>query len=305
MRVTPTTMFLTVADGLQGSLNKVQDIQARMASGRRVNRYSDAPADSTTALNLRARERDWAAFSKAADDAAGWLATQDQALQSTSAVLRRVKELTLSAANTIRTPAEREAVAAEITQLRDHLAGLANSSYLGRSVFGGFGKQAVVASGTTWAWAGAADATALERAQGVVQRRVAPDVEIQVNTSAETVFGFGGPGPDVFALLDRIATNARTGNIAGLGGADLADLDLRMNDVGQALGTVGSRVNQIESLQFDGDVQVQALRNHRSSLEDADLAETVMELQMAEAAYQAVLGATARLSLPSLADFLS
>jgi flagellar hook-associated protein 3 FlgL len=304
MRVTPTTMFLTVADGLQGSLNKVQDMQARMASGRRVNRYSDAPADATT-LGLRARERDWAAFSKAADDATGWLATQDQALQSTSAVLRRVKELTLSAANGIRTPAEQEAVAVEVTQLRDHLAGLANSSYLGRPVFGGFGTRAVVASGTTWAWAGAADATAEERAQGVVKRRVAPDVEVQINMSAETVFGFGGSGPDVFALLDRIAADARSGNIAALGGADLADLDTRMTDVGQALATVGSRANQIESLKYDGDVQVEALRTHRSSLEDADLAETVMELQMAEAAYQAVLGATARLSMPSLANFLS
>jgi hypothetical protein len=36
----------------------------------------------------------------------------------------------------------------------------------------------------------------------------------------------------------------------------------------------------------------------------ADMAESVMDLQMAENGYQAVLGAVARLSMPSLLDFL-
>jgi flagellar hook-associated protein 3 FlgL len=42
----------------------------------------------------------------------------------------------------------------------------------------------------------------------------------------------------------------------------------------------------------------------RSTLEDADMAESVMDLQMAENGYQAVLGAVSRLSMPSLLDFL-
>jgi FlgN protein len=39
-------------------------------------------------------------------------------------------------------------------------------------------------------------------------------------------------------------------------------------------------------------------------LEDADIAESVMELQLAQTGYQAVLGATARLTMPSLVDWL-
>ena len=61
MRVTPTTMFLTVGQGLQQSIGRLQDAQQKLSSGRRINKYSDSPTDATTALGLRARERDWTA----------------------------------------------------------------------------------------------------------------------------------------------------------------------------------------------------------------------------------------------------
>jgi hypothetical protein len=50
--------------------------------------------------------------------------------------------------------------------------------------------------------------------------------------------------------------------------------------------------------------RVATLEAHRSTVDDVDLAESVIDLQMAEAGYQAVLGATARLTMPSLVDFL-
>jgi len=133
MRVTPTTMFLTVGGGLQQSIGRLQDAQERLSSGKRINRFSDSPTDAGTVLGLAARERDWAAYTKAADDAIGWLDTQDQALQSASSLLRRARELTLSAGNGANSGAAREAIAAELSGLRDELASVANTTYLGRS----------------------------------------------------------------------------------------------------------------------------------------------------------------------------
>jgi hypothetical protein len=46
------------------------------------------------------------------------------------------------------------------------------------------------------------------------------------------------------------------------------------------------------------------LADDLAAVSGADLAELVLVLKMEEAGYQAVMGATARLSLPSLADFL-
>jgi flagellin-like hook-associated protein FlgL len=53
------------------------------------------------------------------------------------------------------------------------------------------------------------------------------------------------------------------------------------------------------------DTQDQALQSASSLLRRAaDIAESVMDLQMAQNGYQAVLGALSRLSMPSLLDFL-
>src|SRR5581483_8164585 len=138
MRVTPTTMFLTVGNGLQESLGQLQDAQQQLSSGRRINRYSDSPTDATTVLGLAARQRDWEAYNKAADDATGWLDTQDQALQSASSLLQRARQLALSAGNGASSDSAREAIASELDSLKDELGSLANTTYLGRSVFGGF-----------------------------------------------------------------------------------------------------------------------------------------------------------------------
>src|SRR2546422_2449149 len=156
MRVTPTTMFLTVGNGLQQSIGRLQDAQERLSSGKRINRFSDSPAAAATVLGLAARERDWDAYNKAAGDAVGWLNTQDQALQSSSSLLQRARELALSAGDGANSDTAREAIASELDGLRNELASLANTTYMGRSVFGGFKSTAVTADGSTppgWTWA--------------------------------------------------------------------------------------------------------------------------------------------------------
>jgi flagellar hook-associated protein 3 FlgL len=46
------------------------------------------------------------------------------------------------------------------------------------------------------------------------------------------------------------------------------------------------------------------LRTSLSSVENADLPKTIVDLQMQQVAYQATLGATAKVIQPSLLDFL-
>ena len=299
MRVTPTTMFLTVDNGLQQSLGRLQSAQEKLSSGKRINRFSDSPTDAATVLGLAARERDWDAYNKASDDATGWLNTQDQALQSSSSLLQRVRELALQAANGTNSDTGREAIASELDSLKDELASLANTTYMGRSVFGGFQPAAVTknaAGGWTWAGGTAADA---------VNRRVAPEVTVKVNMDGNAVFGFAaGSGKDIFSVLGRLAADVRANTTGTVTGADLSDLDARMSDVNNALATVGARTNQVQQAQTIGQQRIDTLKQHRSSLEDVDVAQSVMDLQVAQSGYQAVLGATARLTMPSLVDWL-
>jgi flagellar hook-associated protein 3 FlgL len=138
-----------------------------------------------------------------------------------------------------------------------------------------------------------------------VKRRIAPEIEVQVNLNGQEVFGFdSGATKDVFAVLDRLAADVRAGTMSAVLGPDLVDLDARMAGIGKGLATVGARTNQVESARDTGLQRVDTIKQYRSALEDTDIAESVMDLQMAQMGYQAVLGATARLSMPSLVDFL-
>ena len=296
MRVTQSTMALTAGNGLQQALSTLSDAQAKVSSGRRINRFSDAPVDATSVLRMRAQQRDLESYKAAADDGLAWLATQDQALQAASSRLQRVKELGLQAANSQRSLVEQEAIAAELESLREQLASLANASYLGKSVFGGFQSAAVTKVGSTWTWTGDTGGTAK------VERRIAPDTVVQVNIDGEDLFGFTS-GTDVFAAIDDLVNDVRTGTPADMM-ASLGVIDARADTIRAGLGVVGSRANQLEAVKDTGAEQIETLRNNSSALEHADLAEAVLQLTQAEGAYQSALAAAARLSLPSLVNFL-
>ncbi len=294
MRVTPTTMHQTALQGLQTAIGRVQTGQEQLASGKRINNYSDAPADASSTLRLRAEESDWTSYAKAADDGVAWLNTQDSALQDASTLLRRARELTLSAAQSTSSPTEREAIAQELDGIKDQLAALANTSYQGQKVFAGFAANAVVKVGGNWTWAGDTNA---------VQRRVSPDLLVQVNGDGSSIFGFSGPN-NVFSTLTTAAANVRSGNIAALSTSDLGNIDAAETNITSGLAATGARTNLIEAAKSTGQNQIAVLKDSRSSLEDVDVAQAALDMQLAQTGYQAALAAAGRLSLPSLVDFL-
>lgn len=294
MRVTNLTMAINMRQSLIDNQSRLQAASGRLASGRRIERYSDGPSDAASVVRLRAEQADWESYDKSADDALAWLNTQDAVLQEAASVMHRVRELTLQAGSSTTSAIERDAIGRELGSLRNQLIDVANSTYLGRSLFGGFGTDAVQQVAGAWAFTGD---------NGSVLRRVAPDVVVQVNADGQDAFGFAA-GADVFSLLDTIAADAQSGNVAALGGAHLDSISSRLTDITNSLAVVGARTNQVESAKTTGSVRQENLRQNRSVLEDIDYAESVLEMQLAENSYQAALAATARMSLPSLVNFL-
>lgn len=295
MRVTPTTQHRTVLEGLQTTISRVQRAQAELSSGKKINLYSDAPADATSTLRLRAEENDWVSFNKASDDGVAWLNTQDAALQHASALMRRARELAIDGANATSNAASREAMAAEIDGIREELAGVANSSFQGQPVFAGFAGQAVTLVSGTYNWSGD---------NGAVQRRVSPDLLVQVNGNGQQIFGFTVGQTDAFSTLSQLAANLRSGNTAALSTTDLTHIDAASTNITNGLAATGARTSLIESAKTTGLSQIAVLKDARSSLEDVDIAEAALNMQLAQNGYQAALAAAARLDLPTLADFL-
>lgn len=217
---------------------------------------------------------------------------QDTALQSSVSALHRVRELTLAgmSAGTATSPQAREAHAAEVDALREQLLGYANTTYIGRPVFGG-------TTGGTRAYG--PDASYVGGA-GQVVARLGDNATVRADTDGEATFG-NGP-QSLFAVLGQLSTDLRAGSPALA--TNLDQLDAASAKVLNALTDVGGRYSRTVQTRQDTQDKILSLQSSLSGVEDIDLPKTITELKMQETAYQAALGATARVLQPSLLDFL-
>lgn len=293
MRVTDANRYDQLRAQLLRTSNDLGRASERLTTGRVINRLSDDPDRAVLADRLRSESEALETYARAADNARAWLGTQDSALQTGTSIMQRIRELTVTAASS-QAPGVAEGLASEIEALRAQLVEVANTRFNGRSVFGGFADHAVDDSGAAATFVGD---------NGEVRRRVSETLTVTVNISGADAFGFTS-GDDVFAVLDDLVDAIRSGDTATVGGTGLQRLQDRFRDMTQALGAVGSRTNGVESSMVAGTARRDEIRAYRSSIVDADLAETAIELTLAETAYEAVLAATARLQQPSLVDYL-
>jgi flagellar hook-associated protein 3 FlgL len=132
-----------------------------------------------------------------------------------------------------------------------------------------------------------------------VQRRLDAGTSVRVDSDGAKAFG---NGPDsVFALVDNIVADLRSGTNVG---PRLNELDARIEALSSERATVGTHHAQLLRAEETNLQQTVALETQRSSIEDLDLAKAVLDLQLQEMQYQASLSVTSRVLQPTLMDFL-
>jgi len=291
-RITSSMMTATAQRNLAHSQAALARLQDQGSSGVKLSKPSDDPAATAAALRVRSEARANEVYSRNADDALGWLGTVDTVLGSSTDILRRARDLTLQGANDgAQSPASREALAVEIDSLKDALLQQANTQYLGRSVFSA-NSLAGEAFDATYAHSGVAG-TSLER-------RIGSDSSVTVDGDGVAAFGEGATS--VFALLDRISTDLRTGTDVS---DRIGDIDGFLSSISTERSIAGSRYAQVERGKDLLLMSSNDLESRRSALEDADLGQVIIDLKMQEVAYQAALSVTARAIPSTLLEFLS
>ncbi|GAA2726479.1 flagellar hook-associated protein FlgL [Cellulomonas aerilata] len=300
-RVTQQTVQRSTLTNLQTNLSAMSDLQNRLSGNKRITKPSDDPAGTASALALRSSLRQIEQHDRNIADGIGWLTTIDTALTTSVSLVGKARDLTVQGSNTgSLTPEARVALAVEIEGLRDNLLAQANSTYLGRSVFAGTSDaESVYARDST---AGPVAYTAGPAKPNPVERRVNADTTIRVDVEAREAFGSDDDAGSVFATLDLIAASLRSGT--GNPSDHLAALDGHRDDMLRELSGVGARHNQVLAAQSNALTIKTELTGQLGAVEDADLAASIVELQMQEVAYKAALGATSRVLQPTLMDFL-
>ncbi len=291
VRITQRLMVERSLNAMQTGASRLARSQEQLSTGRTINRPSDSPTGTNSAMRLREELAAGTQYARNASDGLAWLGRIDNTLTSMLDSTRRARDLVVQGASTGSSgPAGREALAQEMDQLREALLAQANTQHLGRPVFGGTtaGDKAYDASGT------------FVGVPAQVKRTVGDDVQVQVNVVGPDAFG--PSGDDLFSVLQDAADQLRTN--PGALGTTLDRLDKVMGRMQTSLADVGTRYGRVESALTLVNSTALDMQSALSEVENVDIAKAIVDLQMQEVAYQAALGATARVIQPSLLDFL-
>ena len=291
MRVSESMIYNTANASLASELTAIQKIQNQVSSGKKLNLPSDDPADVQSAVGLGDTLAQINQFMRNIDTATNKASAMDTALSSAANVIQRANELAIEGANGTLDAGQRQAIAAEVTQLSGSLASAANAKVGDEYVFGGFrvdrAPYQVDSSGNVGAYQGD---------HGVSVARIGPDSTMQVSLAGDAVFQ---PAIDALAQLQ---TDLSSGQAVQQ--TTITQISDALQSIAQSQATVGARENRLS----DAKTAQQALQTSNESLlsqiEDADLPSAITELTQRQTTYQATLAVTAKTMQTSLIDYL-
>ena len=127
LRITDLGMSSSRLNWISQSESKVATAEQQVSTGRKINKASDNPSESTRLLRYDQRLQRITQFGRNADNAKLWVSTADTALQDGSNQLARAGTLVVQASNDTLGPDERAAISADIRAIKDGMLATANT----------------------------------------------------------------------------------------------------------------------------------------------------------------------------------
>lgn len=281
---------------LRGVYASLAESQQAVSTGKSMLRPSDDPVGIAISLGLRRDVAATAAWQRNIDDSLTWMGTTDNALAQALEVVQKSAELAVQGGNGTLSQEARNLIADAVKGLKSQFVEVGNSSLGGRHIFAG------TATGTQ-PFDPVTEAATLPVNTGLITREVSRGAVIGVNVTADRLQGPGGAVPDIFTALDDLATALRTNDATAISGA-LDVFDAHMDNIGALRGEIAAKINRLELTSSRFDAQRIATNEQLGELEGVDIAEAIITFGERETIYNAALAAGARISQPSLIDFL-
>ncbi|OOE03588.1 flagellar hook-associated protein FlgL [Anoxybacillus kestanbolensis] len=289
MRVTQMMLANNTLRNVSKSYDKLGTYQQQLATGKKIHRPSEDPVVAMKGMHYRTSLTEIEQFQRNLSEAYAWMENSESALNHTTNVLQRARELVVQAKNGTLGQEDRQAIAREIEQLKKDLVQVANTKVAGKYIFNGTNiEQAPVKDGSPPTVNNNNDDFMVEVAKGV---------KLKINVTPNNVFN-----QDLFNTLQQIENELAnpTGNLDNL----LSQLDGHLNDVLAERAELGARVNRLELVEQRLAEQQLIAKRMISDNEDAEIEKIITELKSQESVHRAALSVGARIIQPTLVDFL-
>ena len=304
-RITTSMVQRNVLADLNAISGKLTRTQMKAASNKEISRPSDDPFNASRAMALRQNVNATKQYQRNVEDGIGWQDATEQALDRITESVRGARDLLIQAGSDSTDQTSRESIAVELEQLIESIKQNASATYRGSFLFAG-GETGVrpYQPGADDSYHG--DQGGVDPAVPGIVREIGPGVTMTINTVGSELLGGGQAAGDdkLLDVLRDAVGHLRAGDGPSLRGTDLTRLDANLDSLLEVRAANGARTNRLEAAMTRLDEVEESTVKQLSSVEDADIAETLIELNSQTAAYQAALRAGASIVQSSLMDFL-
>ncbi|MBP3284058.1 MAG: flagellin [Clostridia bacterium] len=122
MRINSNVMALNALNALRKNQSYMEKSMKRLASGLRINSAADDPVGLAISERMRAQIRGLRQAQSNVQDAVSFLQTGEGALEQSTDILQRMRELVIKAQNTgVLSESDRSAIEVELSSLRDEI----------------------------------------------------------------------------------------------------------------------------------------------------------------------------------------
>jgi len=301
MRITNNLIVRGQLAALQANAQALDKAQRKVTTGLRIAKMSDDPVGGDgvmlSASGLRAVEQ----YRRNVGQAQSRIDLQDKVLGQVTNLLTRAKELGISQADSLSSPATRAVASRELEEIFEQLVALGSTRFGAEYLFGGETSDVApfATSGTgaalDFTQTGGAGARAIEIGAG---RRFTPNHD---GAAAFVDSGVLAAVRDLARVTaaDSVSTDTSLDLTAALG-----RLDGAFDQVQALIGETGARANSLEMTVSNLDAFEGNLKVLKSDLEDADFEAAVTELVTRQTAYQSAMLASSKVLGLNLTDYL-
>jgi flagellar hook-associated protein 3 FlgL len=286
MRVSNKMMADSIKTNLFRQAEQLYKTQERIVSGKRINRPSDDPIGVGEVLNYRKTISSLGQYQDNITKANMHIDTTEQILDTVTEMLYEAKDIASDPNVEMR-----DTFAEEVATIRDQVIQMANSRINGNYIFAGdlTDTQPYDATGV---YAGDT---------GSKTFMVGDGIEIDLEADGSRVFQGGS---DVFTVLSDLETALLAGDATAINNqiVPLNDAIEQINTVRVENAGRHKRLEATDTHYENFKFNVEELLSH---VEDADIAEAIIDLQVQQVAYESTMATSAKMITPSLIDFLN
>jgi flagellar hook-associated protein 3 FlgL len=288
MRVTNRSIFESIKYNLGNISEQLNNATEISSTGKRINSLSDDPVGLTQALCIQSSLANIEQMQRNIDFGKSWLGASESALTNVQNILSNTKALCVQMASGTSGAAQRSAAAGTVQNNLDEIVSLGNTNVAGNYIFSGT-KTDTEPFDQDGTYNGDNNPFTI---------KISKNASVEIGSDGEAVFG------SVFSTLTDLKTALENNDVNGIQDA-MGKLDTNLNDVTAKISDIGSKTDRMDiKKNIFQDLNLSDT-TRLSSIQDADMAEAIMNVSAAQLTYQAALASSSKVMSLSLVDYLT